>query len=53
MPLGTIIGGMDIGSDDDDGPKQPVAGVTSKGGSTRIPTAHVVTPTPKPGLGSQ
>ena len=53
IPLGTITGGMDIGSDNDDGLEQPAAGVTSKGGSTRIPTAHVVTPTPKPGLGSQ
>ena len=53
VPLGPIAGGMDIGSDNDDGLEQPAAGVTSKGGSTQIPMACAVTPTPKPGLGSQ
>ena len=53
IPLVPISGGMDIGSDDDYGPKQLAARATSEGGSTQIPMACAVTPTPKPGLGSQ
>ena len=34
VPLGPIAGGMDIGSDDDYGLEQLVAGATSEGGST-------------------
>jgi hypothetical protein len=52
VPLGPITGGMDIGSDDDDGPKQPATDMTLEGGPTRTPSTRAIMPTPKPSLGT-
>ena len=51
--MGPVAGGMDIGSGYDDDPEQPVAGLISKGESTRARVARAITPNPKPGLGMQ
>jgi len=53
VPSGPIVGGMVIDSDGDDDPKQSAGGPTSKGEQTQVPATQPVTPTPKPGLGTQ
>lgn len=51
--LGLVAGGMDIGSDDDEDPKQLVVGTPLEDGLTQVPIAQATTSTPKAGLGAQ
>ena len=44
IPLGPIIGGIDIGSDDDEDPKQLAVGAPLEDGLTQVPTVQAINP---------